>query len=135
MTITREETAVVANVGGDGGAPVPVVVTPPRAAVPYELTLSSCPKTLHVLWHEWEFGIGGRRAAKSFSKNDRGRVRYKFSLRKVFWDMVCKLIRVGYTSNTAIDKIYDVYSTSLSVTDILRQMRRDNKTGGHASLR
>jgi hypothetical protein len=46
MTVTREETAVVANVGGDGGAPV--VVTPPRAAVPYELTLSSCPKTLHV---------------------------------------------------------------------------------------
>ena len=105
--------------------------------MPYELTLSSCPpKTLlHVLWHKWEFGIGGRRPAKSFSKKDRGGVRYKFSLRKVFWDMVCKMIRVGYTSNTAIDKIYSVYTTRLSVTNLLRQMRKDNRTGGHPLLR
>ena len=46
VTITREETAVVANVGGDGGAPV-LIPLPKVVSVPYKLTLSSCPKTLH----------------------------------------------------------------------------------------
>jgi hypothetical protein len=49
--------------------------------------------------------------------------------------MVCKMLRVGYTSNTAIDKMYSVYSTRLSVTNILRQMRKDNNTGGNPLLR
>ena len=127
-----EETTI--NIDGGGDAP-DLILTPTRAAVPYEMTLSSHPKTLHMLWHEWEFGIGGRRPAKGFNQHDRGCVRFKFSLRKVFWDMVCKMIRVGYTSNTAIDKIYSVYTTRLSVTNLLRQMRKDNRTGGHPLLR
>ena len=49
--------------------------------------------------------------------------------------MVCKMLRVGYTSNTAIDKMYSVYSTRLSVTNILRQMRKDNNTGGQSIIK
>lgn len=132
--LAREE-EVVANVGGSGGGGAPVLVEPVQTGVPSVFsTLSKCPKTLYVLWREWEFGIGGRKPAKSFNRTERGRVKHKYSLRKVFWDMVCKLVRDGYSSNTAIEKIYSVYSPRLSVTGILRMMRKDKRTGGHPLL-
>ena len=84
----------------------------------YMTTLSSCPRTLYVLWNEYEVGIGGRKAAKLFNSAERGRVKHKYSLRKVFWDQVIKMIRRGYTAHTAIDKIYEVYTARDSVTNI-----------------
>ena len=33
-------------------------------------TLCRNPKSLYVLWNEYEFGVGGRRPAKTFSRND-----------------------------------------------------------------
>ena len=100
----------------------------------YNTTLTKCPKSLHVLWREWEFGIGGRKAAKLFNSQERGRVKYNYSLRKGFWDLTNKMIRSGYTSDTAIDKIYSVYSTRLSVTKILQKIRDDKRIGGHPEL-
>ena len=105
--------------------------------IPYKLTLVKCPKSLYVLWNEWEFGIGGRKAAKMFSSSERGTKQVKFSycLRKHFWDLVSKMILRGYTHTLAIDKIYDVYGTNLSATKILREIRKDSKIGGHPQLR
>jgi hypothetical protein len=116
------------------------VVTPLRrvrsraVTIPYHQTLCKCPKTLHVLWTEYEFGVGGRKAAKTFNASERGKVRFNFSLRKPFWDLVLIMARRGYTHNTAIDKIYSVYSSRLSVTQILREIRKDRKRGGHPEL-
>ena len=108
-----------------------------RSTIPYETTLVKCPKSLYVLWNEWEFGVGGRKPAKMFSSQERGRKEVKFSycLRKHYWDLISKMILKGYTHTSAIDKVYDVYGTNLSATAILRLIRRDAKTGGHPQLR
>ena len=42
-----------------------------------------------------------------------------------------QMIQNGHTINGAIDKIYSVYDCS---TKILRQIRKDAKTGGHPQL-
>ena len=111
--------------------------SPSRNAIPYELTLVKCPKTLFVLWNEWEFGVGGRKAAKMFSSRERGHKQVKFSycLRKHFWDLVSKMILRGHSHTAAIDKIYEVYGSNLSATKILRLIRTDSKLGGHPQLR
>ena len=51
------------------------------------------------------------------------------------WDVISTLIRAGYTSDTAIDKVYQVYGRGTSVTSILVMMVRDRKNGGNLNLR
>ena len=46
-----------------------------------------------------------------------------------------QMINAGHTSDSAIDKIYTVYGSSLSVTSILLYLVKDQKWGGHQSLR
>ena len=77
------------------------------APMPYETTLLRNPRNLFVLWQEYMFGIAGRRAAREFTSAERGRVKFTFSLRKVFWDKVQLLTQRGHTFNTAIDAIYE----------------------------
>ena len=84
-----------------------------------------------MLWDEWEFGCGGRKAAKNFTSRERGASRSIYSFRRGFWDLCCTLIARGHTRSTAIDEIYRVYGRGLSVTQILRQINRDKKEGGH----
>ena len=74
--------------GGEGGMAVP----PPLAE------LSPQPRTLHALWHEWQSGIGGRKAARLFTAQERGKQKSKFCRRKVVWDRVALLIRAGHSS-------------------------------------
>ena len=102
--------------------------------IPFVATLSKNPKTLYVLWQEYQFGVGGRKAAKLFTAEERGKVKYNYSLRKPFWDLMDLMIREGYTFNTAIDKIYSVYNTTTSVTQVLRAIREDKKRGFHSNL-
>ena len=58
---------------------------------------------------EYEFGIGGNKPAKQFSAQERGMVKFTYSLQKPFWLLVEQMIRHGYTNATAIAKIEDVY--------------------------
>ena len=44
----------------------------PHIASP-SATLSHVPQTLHLLWTEYEVGIGGWKAAKDFTAHDRGK--------------------------------------------------------------
>ena len=100
----------------------------------FHTTLCKCPRSLYVLWQEYQFGIGGRKPARLFNSAERGKVKFNYCLRKHFWTLMEKMIRNGYTFNTAIDKIYSVYDRSRSVTQILRCIRNDAKNGGHPQL-
>ena len=89
-------------------------------------TVLTCnPRDLHTLWMEYEFGIGGRKAAKLFTPAERGACKYKFHRRKVVWDKIIELIRAGHTAQTAVDTIYDVYGCDKPVTAIINEMRRE----------
>jgi len=87
------------------------------------------PRSLHDLWCEYQHGIGGRKAARLFSHSERGRVKYKYSRRKVVWDLIAKLVRAGHTADAAIDMIHAAYGGSSSVTAIINGLKRDKKNG------
>jgi hypothetical protein len=89
--------AAVAN-GPNGGA---------GDAVPADL--SPNPRTLYLLWDEYEQGIGGRKAARLFSREERGRAKHKYHRRKVVWDCIAAVVRAGFTAQVAIDRVYQVY--------------------------
>jgi hypothetical protein len=56
-------------------------------------------------------------------------VKYKYTRRKVVWDVIRNLVNLGHTAQRAIDIMYDVYGAQTSVTDIINRMRRDKKGG------
>lgn len=97
--------------------------------------LSKCPRTLFVLWQEYEFGLSGNKAAKLFTPRERGRNKFSFCLRKPCWNLVIAMIQHGYNNNSDIDKVYSVYGYTLTVTKVLRLVRLDRRTGGHHQLR
>jgi hypothetical protein len=79
------------------------------------------------LWNEYNIGVGGAKAARLYTSKERGANRYIYSLRKVFWDAVDIMIRSGMSNDNAIDKIYGIYGSDKSCTEILRRMRHDRK--------
>ena len=105
------------------------VAAMPRAATPLKAELIPRPRTLHDLWAEWQVGGGGRKPAKDFNSGERGAVRSKYSFRKPFWEKVSEMIRAGLTAQVACDRIYACYGESLSVTQILRKMHADRRSG------
>ena len=93
-------------------------------------SLSPAPKDLYQLWNEYEHGIGGRKPAKHFSLHERGKVKHIYSLRNAGWQIIMGLVvRLGHTSEVAIDRIYAVYGAQTSVTAILRSLKKDVKAG------
>ena len=95
-------------------------------------TLSASPKSLYTLWLEFQQGIGERKAAKLFTPAERGRFKYKYCFRKPFWVLVTKMVQNGFIANTAIDRIYDAYGQFGSVTNMLREIKKDR--GGRLQL-
>lgn len=90
--------------------------------------LGKCPKTLNDLWHEYIFGLTGNKPAKDFTRAERGKVRFTYARRLVFWERCSEMIRMGYTAETAIDKIYTAYANcGSSVTKIINAMMQDRK--------
>ena len=67
---------------------------------------------------------------------ERGRDKYKYHRRKVGWEQISFMIRVGHTAQTAIDRIYQVYggANNRSITTIINQIRNDRQTGGNPQL-
>jgi hypothetical protein len=98
-------------------------------------TLSRTPRTLYLLWEEYEHGIAGRKAARLFTREERGRVKHKYCRRKVVWDCIATLVRAGFTSQVAIDRVYHVYGVNTTVTRIINRMKQDGRAGiVHPSL-
>jgi hypothetical protein len=102
-------------------APALAMMNPP--------SLMPNPKSLFDLWDEYLNGVGGRKPARLFSQTERGRVKYKYTRRKVVWDIIKKLVDLGHTSQRAIDMIYEVYGGQTSVTDIINRLRKDKRNG------
>ena len=96
---------------------------------PTVVGLMSRPSTLHDLWTEWISGTGGRRPASSLNLNERGSVKSAYSFRKPFWDKVDEMVRVGMSAQVACDEIHRAYGQQTSITNILRNMRQDSKSG------
>ena len=100
---------------------------------PFVASLIRCPRDLYTLWQEYEFGIGGRKPARQFTPQERGKVKVQYSRRKCAWNVIERLIRSGYTAQTACDKIYEVYG-HVSICKIIDRLRADAKTGGNPAL-
>jgi hypothetical protein len=94
-------------------------------AQPNPATLSRNPRTLYVLWLEYMEGIGGRKAARLFTAQERGQVKYNYHRRKVAWDAIATMVRAGNNADVAIDKIYEVYGRQNRITVIINRMRHD----------
>ena len=122
-----------------GAAPPP----PNDAALPHHTAqaapanLTQQPRTLYILWQEWELGIGGRKAARSFTAEERGRVKHTFTRRKAAWDAISNLVRSGLTADRAIDRLYDHYGRDSTTTQIINRIRKDRAQYGglHPNLR
>ena len=96
--------------------------------IPKKAKLARNPKSLFILWQEFEYGIGGRKPAKAFTREERGAARFSYCRRNVFWQLVVLMVNRGHTANAAIDSIYQVYGLKESVTYILKKLVQDKKT-------
>jgi hypothetical protein len=68
------------------------------------LSLSPRPTDLYVLWKEYEFSNGGCKDVKDFTYRERGVSSTIFCRRKIFWNIVLRLISHGYTNNQRSSK-------------------------------
>ena len=92
-------------------------------------TLSPMPRTLHELWNEWEYGIGGRKPAKNFTRQERGNraggIKQKYYRRNKFWKWMCYKIRSGRSVDACIHLVRQTYGHRKSVTKILEDFIKD----------
>ena len=98
-----------------------------RAGKPAQLSRS--PKSLYLLWDEYERGLENNKAAKNFTQHERGAVKHTYCRRNAFWEVVERLTRRGHTSRVAIDMIRAAYGLSKSVTKVIDLMRDDRTRG------
>ena len=87
------------------------------------------PRSLHDLWKEWEFGGPGRKPAKDFAPNERGKAKNAFSHRKPLWDKANELTRSGMSAQVARDTTCDVHGHRMTVTKTLKRLALDRRTG------
>jgi hypothetical protein len=71
------------------------------------------------------------KAAREFTRSERGCNKFKYSRRMVVWKCIQRLLEQGGTVGTAVQRIHSVY-VEVSVTDKINKMRRDERRGGHA---
>jgi hypothetical protein len=69
-------------------------------------------------------GIGGKKAAREFTRSERGRNKFKSCRRMVVWKCIQRLLDRRGTVGSAVRRIHSVYG-EISVTDITNKMRRD----------
>ncbi len=104
-----------------------------ESEVHHSANLCHCPKNLHVLWAEYESGVGGNKPARLFNKTERGKVRFKYCCRKIVWDAVEALVQRGLTSDVAIDRIYsECGGPNSKVNEVIEELKRFKRVGNAA---
>ena len=81
-----------------------------------------------ALWREYEFGLDGRKAAKTWDStaiNSNRSVKQKYWRRNHVWKTIARLVRGGRTAELAVIEIQKVYGFQLSVTKIIDSMIKD----------
>jgi hypothetical protein len=122
-------TAAAAGADDQGAEALERALLRPALAMTNPATLMPNPRSLYDLWNEYLHGVGGRKPARLFSETERGQVKYKYSRRKVIWDVIRNLVSLGHSSQWAIDMIYNVYGPQTSVTEIINRLRKDKNNG------
>eukprot|EP00536_Pseudo-nitzschia_multiseries_P003521 jgi/Psemu1/8013/gm1.8013_g len=107
--------------GGGGRGPAVVDAAPGLPEGQRPATLYATPRTIQALWDE------------EFTAAERGRVKFKYSNRKVVWSCMERLLNRGNDVNTAISKIKRVYG-DVSITKLIKAMRADERRGGNPAL-
>jgi hypothetical protein len=110
-------------------APNPAQQAPHRNTPAPEATLSPTPCTLYALWEEWQNRISGRKPARLFSAQERGRSKHKYARQKHVWDLIASHVRAGIDAHVAIDCIYAAYGGGLAVTTIINKLGDVKFTG------
>jgi hypothetical protein len=136
FNVRQESSMVLRSANADHGAVVLSQANEKQDAadnstVDGRALLSPSPRDLHVLWHEYKFGIGGRKPARMFTPTERGRCKYAFHRWKVFWDWVESMIKGGYTSQSAICYIHYQFGRHKSATQLINEMRRHRARSKH----
>ena len=122
--------AMVAATRTQGGDITGAEITVLLVRAPSIASLSLARRDLYQLWNEYLHGIRGRKPANHFSLCDRGRVKHTYdSLCNNFWQIIVRLVGLGYEADVAIDQIYLVYGAQTSVTKILTSLRKDKQEG------
>ena len=113
------------NIGGDASVR--------EALVP--ANLSKCPKTIYVLWAEYESGIGGNKPARLFTPSERGWVKFKYSRRKIVCDVIGNMCNKNVAVDVVIDRIYaECGGQDTPVNYIIKRLREAKKSGGIQNL-
>src|SRR6056300_797811 len=61
-----------------------------------EAILSKSPKNLYLLWTEYVVGLGGRKAARHFTRKERGgKTKYLFYKRNLVWKKIKDCLRLN----------------------------------------
>ena len=81
------------------------------------------------LWDDYQYGIGGKNAARLLTHQECDRVKHKYHWNKVVWGCIGELVHGGVTAQVAIDHIYRVYGENQTKTMIMNRMKSDQKAG------
>ena len=139
----REQVRAIAVAPARRGGPTAAEAAPVRVRVGRRddgpirrAVLGRCPRTIAVLWDEWQNGLSGNKPASLFTRSERGgRNKHKYCRRKVVWTTIQRLMDDrGFSLQSAIARITRAYG-DISVTETINLMKRDERNGGHPLLR
>ena len=106
-------------------------VVPNHRIVRRNAVLAGLPKSLEVLWQEFNVGTGGRLPAREFRAVERGlkKNKFKFCRRLPAWSIMDGLIRGGMTVDQACCEIHGKYPNESTMTALLKRLAVDKKHG------
>ena len=99
------------------------------------VTLGKLPKTVVEVWKEWTTGSGGAKPCSLWTPAERGKFKTQISRRQNIWDIMLMYTGAGFEDAYAIDKIKQAYGKDTRVSNIIIQIVKDKKTGGHPLLK